>query len=109
MQSNIVLKDVIQMLLCREADAMLAPVITSDAHPVEKGDLTAARPEALLMSVEETLRLPMQLRLGAANDQHNRRQYSAADTMMRLNESLASVQRGKAYRPCSRVLLKERR
>lgn len=82
MQSNIVLKDVIQMLLRREADAML-------------GDFTSAQLEAPLMSVEETLRLPMQLPLGRTNNQHDGRHQSTADRAMRLNESLASVQRGR--------------
>lgn len=81
-QSNIVLKDVIQMLLQREADAML-------------GDLTAA--EAPLMSVEETLRLPMQLPpLGTPSGPHDKRQPNSADAFMRLNQSLASVQKGRS-------------
>ncbi len=83
-QSNIVLKDVIQMLLRREADAML-------------GDLSTARPEAPLMSVEETLRLPMQLPLGDSNSRNVTRHHSTADRVMRLNESLASVQRGDTH------------
>jgi hypothetical protein len=79
-QSNIVLKDIIQMLLRREADAMF-------------GDATAL--EAPLMSVEETLRLPM-LPLGPDNPRHDRRQHSTVEKAMRLNESLASVQKGNA-------------
>jgi hypothetical protein len=81
-QSNAVLKDVVQMLLRREADAMF-------------GDFSSSQVENPSMSVEETLRLPMQLsrsKNGNENDGHNR---STADRAMRLNESLASVQRGK--------------
>lgn len=84
MQSNVVLKDVIQMLLRREADAML-------------GDLSITRPEAGLMSVEETLRLPMQLPRSDPNSHNVTRNHSTADRVMRLNESLASVQRGKTF------------
>ncbi|KAF2854099.1 hypothetical protein T440DRAFT_268291 [Plenodomus tracheiphilus IPT5] len=80
MQSNIVLKDVIRMLLRREADAML-------------GGITSAELEVPLMSVEETLRLPMQVPLGRINNTRDKRNQSTADRAMRLNESLASVQR----------------
>lgn len=51
------------MLLRREADAMLAPVYASETQTVEDDDRTVARPQTPLMSVEETLRLPIQLPL----------------------------------------------
>jgi hypothetical protein len=94
-QSNIVLKDVIHMLLRREADAMLAPILVPDDQTIPDNMATSAEQEATLMSVEETLRLPMQLPMGTANHHQTRRQHSTADRAMRLNESLASVQKGK--------------
>lgn len=84
MQSNIVLKDIIQMLLRREQDAMLGAITTGS-------DQT----EAPLMSVEETLRLPMQVSIGTES-QLTSRHRSTAEKVMRLNESLISVQRGNA-------------
>jgi hypothetical protein len=100
MQSNIILKDVIHMLLRREADAMLAPVVAPQApQPGTAGDgqKTPTPPEASLMSVEDTLRLPIQLPLGTVNSRLHRdaQQHSTADMALRLNESLASLQRGK--------------
>ncbi|KAJ4364411.1 hypothetical protein N0V83_009005 [Neocucurbitaria cava] len=92
-QSNMVLKDVIQMLLQREADAMLAPIYSSETQVVEENNHSVRRPEPTLMSVEDTLRLPIQLPLGVANSQADRQQ-STTDKALRLNESLASVQRG---------------
>jgi len=81
MQSNMVLKDVIRMLLHREADAML-------------GDITSAElEETPLMSVEETLRLPMHLPRSGASKKQNMRHQSTTDRAMRLNESLASLQK----------------
>ncbi|KAF1850458.1 uncharacterized protein K460DRAFT_269742 [Cucurbitaria berberidis CBS 394.84] len=92
MQSNIVLKDVIQLLLRRETDAMLAPVYDQETHAVDGDDRTMLQSEATLMSVEDTLRLPLQLPAGIVNSQQGR-SYSRADRVLRLNESLASVQR----------------
>jgi hypothetical protein len=98
MQSNIILKDVIHMLLRREADAMLAPVVVSQAPPAHAGDgqNTPTPSDAPLMSVEDTLRLPIQLPLGTGNSglRRDAQQHSTADRVLRLNESLASLQRG---------------
>jgi hypothetical protein len=96
-QSNTVLKDVIHMLLRREADAMLAPIIGSDELTDINNSTSPSAQAAALMSVEETLRLPMQLPIGIPNSHHARRQHSTADRAMRLNESLASVQQGKHF------------
>jgi hypothetical protein len=99
MQSNIILKDVIHMLLRREADAMLTPVVASDPQPVQgarDGQKTPAPLNAPPISVEDTLRLPIQLPLGNVNSGLHRdtQQHSTADRVLRLNESLASLQRG---------------
>ncbi|KAJ4989316.1 C6 transcription factor [Stagonosporopsis vannaccii] len=91
-QSNHVLKDVIHMLLRREADAMLAPIITSDEQSAPNNTSMAPEQPSTLMSVEETLRLPMHLPIATSARQHTQRHYSTADRAMRLNESLASVQ-----------------
>jgi hypothetical protein len=76
MQSNVVLKDVIQMLLRREADAIFG-----------SSDLLTTQSGAPLMSVEDTLRLPL--------NEHHRSQQNSSDRIQRVNESLESVQRGK--------------
>ena len=93
-QSNHVLKDVIHLLLRREADAMLTPVVTSDERSVLNNTSTIPEQVSNIMSVEETLRLPMQLPMSTPARQHARRHYSTTDRAMRLNESLASVQQG---------------
>lgn len=80
MQSNVVLKDVIQMLLRREADAMFG-----------ESDITRSHAGTALMSVEDTLRLPTQLPPSG----HCRPQHNTVDSMQRVHESMASVQRGK--------------
>ncbi|OIW26198.1 hypothetical protein CONLIGDRAFT_581632 [Coniochaeta ligniaria NRRL 30616] len=93
MQSNFILKDVIHMLLRREADAMLAPVVTTQVRPAGDGHRTPTPSDAPLMSVEDTLRLPIQLPLGIVNSGLHAQQHSTTDRVLRLNESLASLQR----------------
>jgi hypothetical protein len=86
MQSNVV-----HMLLQREADAMLQPVLNDEPH-INNGDTMTQFPsDAALMSVEETLRLP----ISNSNTRQDQQSHSTKDRAMRLNESLASVQRGK--------------
>lgn len=99
MQSNIVLKDVIHLILRREADAMLAPVAASQAQPAQTGDSqkTPTPSDAPLMSVEDTLRLPIQLSTVNSRLHRDAQQHSTADRASRLNESLASLQRGKSH------------
>jgi hypothetical protein len=99
MQSNVVLKDVIHMLLQREADAMLQPVLGAGRHGTND-DHEHIASEAPLMSVEDTLRLPMQLPRIDTSTQPDRRTQSTADKALWLNESLASVQRGKSHVKC---------
>lgn len=94
MQSNVILKDVIHMLLRREADAMLAPVVTLQAKPAGNDPKFPTPSDVPLMSVEDTLRLPIQLPLATVNSGLQAQQH--ADRALRLNESLASLQRGKA-------------
>lgn len=95
MQSNIVLKDVIHMLLQREADAMLQPVLPGERHIASDEISVQVGPEALLMSVEDTLRLPMHLPMSNPNIRQDQGHHATTDKTLRLNESLASVQRGK--------------
>lgn len=90
-QSNMVLKDVVHMLLQREADAMLTPLFPVTETQQMDGEMTSTEPESDLMSVEDTLRLPMHLpRISVQSGQL----HSTADQVLRLNESLASVQKG---------------
>ncbi|KAF2024668.1 hypothetical protein EK21DRAFT_104527 [Setomelanomma holmii] len=96
MQSNAVLKDVIHMLLQREADAMLAPINTADIRGSSNGGLTQAPSGLPLMSVEDTLRLPIQLPISNHHNQHEQA-HKTNDKALRLNESLASVQRAFSF------------
>jgi hypothetical protein len=95
MQSNTVLKDIIHMLLRREAEAMLAPVGSSNKESSRHANEASMISESAFTSVEDTLRLPLELPMDTnrtfPGDQH----HITADRVMRFNESLASVQKGK--------------
>lgn len=95
MQSNMVLKDVIHMLLQREADAMLQPLFDGEGDAAVDEDLAHTTSDAPFISVEDTLRLPMQLPTTLSNARRNQRTQSGVERVVRLNESLASVQRGR--------------
>lgn len=94
-QSNDVLKDVTHMLLQREADAMLAPIVAPPRLATTNDSSLPNEQATNLMSVEETLRLPMQLPMGTLASHVAHKQQSKTDRAMRLNESLTSVQQGK--------------
>jgi hypothetical protein len=99
MQSNIVLKDIIHMLLRREAEAMLAPVAPPNnqvAKHVHERNMTT---DSAFISVEDTLRLPLQSFMGTNGSFHGDQNHITADRVMRFNESLASVQKGKTFIP----------
>lgn len=91
-QSNDVLKDIIHMLLRREADAMLAPITAPGWSAGVNDPSTSDQQTGNLMSVGETLRLPMRLPMTIPPNRNARRQQDPADRAMRLNESLTSVQ-----------------
>ncbi|XHG03409.1 hypothetical protein AWENTII_006717 [Aspergillus wentii] len=88
-QSTSVLKNVINMLLTRESQAMLAPVTGPEP---DMSDQIVPAPECSLMSVEDTLRLPLDVASGpfdtleGSSIQHN------PNRSTRLNEGLSSFQ-----------------
>ncbi|KAL3477568.1 putative C6 transcription factor [Aspergillus californicus] len=86
-QSTSVLKNVITLLLRRESEAMLAPI--TGRNQDERSNLTGNS----FMSVEDTLRLPLDATLEVSSDPPSRG-YAWPDLSRahRLNESLASVQ-----------------
>jgi hypothetical protein len=96
MQSNTVLKDIIHMLLRREAEAMLAPVGSSNKQSSRHTNEAHTMSESASTTVEDTLRLPLQLPMDTSQTFHGDQHYITADRVMRFNESLASVQKGKA-------------
>ena len=95
-QSSVVLQDVIHMLLSREAEAMLSPLFASRLSNENHSSDISARSRAAVMSVQDTLRLPLTPGTELVNHAQSVRNDNRVNTneTLRLNESLASVQRG---------------
>ncbi|KAI5919195.1 putative C6 transcription factor [Camillea tinctor] len=95
-QSSVVLKNLIYLLLRQEVEAMLAPVPTPTSN-TQTGARIAPRPLDLtntsLMSVGDTLRLPLEATLSTSDHITSGQNWSSLSKGQRLNQSLASVQR----------------
>ncbi|PWY81744.1 putative C6 transcription factor [Aspergillus sclerotioniger CBS 115572] len=90
-QSTHVLKKVITMLLRRESAAMLAP-LTGTAAFIDYDSNKQAPPETYPMSVEDTLRLPLDAPLDLSEPVSDSQGGSDVIRTHRLNDSLTSVQ-----------------
>ncbi|RDW61724.1 fungal specific transcription factor domain-containing protein [Aspergillus mulundensis] len=86
-QSTTILKNVVTLLLRRESDAILAP-ITEHAQDNRQHALSGSGH----MSVEDTLRLPLDATLETTHTPARRQAWPDLASAIRLNESLTSVQ-----------------
>ncbi|KAH6954020.1 fungal-specific transcription factor domain-containing protein [Ilyonectria sp. MPI-CAGE-AT-0026] len=95
-QSSIVLENLIRLLLRREGEAMLGPV-TSGQVAVDSYEQPPFRApgDGGSMSVEDTLRLPLETAFSTSSQGAERQVWPNHSMMQRFNESLASVQRSK--------------
>ncbi|KAI0595743.1 putative C6 transcription factor [Biscogniauxia sp. FL1348] len=95
-QSSLVLKNLIYLLLRREVEAMLSPIPTSakQGGPRMEEQQPLASPNAGPMSVGDTLRLPLEAALSTPDHIASGQTWSSLSRGQRLNQSLASVQRG---------------
>ncbi|RHZ59276.1 fungal specific transcription factor domain-containing protein [Aspergillus thermomutatus] len=86
-QSTTVLKNVVTLLLRRESEAILAPITTNNQQEGHQSVIDFAP-----MSVEDTLRLPLDATLELFDAPARRSAWPDLSRAHRLNESLASVQ-----------------
>ncbi|KAJ5515890.1 hypothetical protein N7527_007450 [Penicillium freii] len=96
-QSTAVLKNVVIMLLRRESTAMLAPITATSQVMGHQPLQTLADPS--LISVEDTLRMPLDATCDSRNPLARDQRLPDLSRADRLNNSLTSVQYGKAYHP----------
>lgn len=91
-QSTVVLRNVIQLLLRREADAILTPVVRTNekAGTNNDSDLPSNHP----ISIKETLNLPLGYPMRSENRGLENECFNDANAQLSYNENLASVQRG---------------
>jgi hypothetical protein len=99
-QSSVILKDLIRLLLQHEEDAMLATVMVHDepanAAEVDEMSRRSSFWRDDLISVEDTLRLPLNVSVETPNTEYYPHNSSnTRNEATRLNDSLASVQRSR--------------
>jgi len=94
-QSTTVLKNVVTMLLRRESAAMLAPITGANQSTGQQSDKDKQHlGEPCCMSVEDTLRLPLDASLELSDPLAGSQGWLDVSRAHRLNESLTSVQCG---------------
>ncbi|KAL4734386.1 fungal-specific transcription factor domain-containing protein [Aspergillus similis] len=86
-QSTTILKRVVTLLLRRESEAILAPIAENTRDDVQQSYQGSGH-----MSVEDTLRLPLDVTLEPSNTHIGHQAWPDLATVIRLNESLTSVQ-----------------
>ncbi|KAL4996689.1 fungal-specific transcription factor domain-containing protein [Aspergillus recurvatus] len=86
-QSTTILKRVVTLLIRRESEAILAPITENTRDDVQQTYQGSGH-----MSVEDTLRLPLDVTLEPSNTHTGRQAWPDLATVIRLNESLTSVQ-----------------
>lgn len=91
-QSTVVLRNVIQLLLRREADAILTPVVRTNDKAGTDND--SASPSKHQISIKETLNLPLGYPMRSENQGLENETLNDANGQFSYDESLASVQRG---------------
>lgn len=91
-QSSAVLRNVIQLLLQREADAILTPVVGTNNKAGTNNH--SAPPGRRPISIRETLNLPLGQPLSFENQGLENEGLNYASGQLSYDESLASVQRG---------------
>jgi hypothetical protein len=98
MQSSIILKNVVELLLRREKEAIFAPVPATKRSE----EVTETTPSSTtgLLSVRDTLNLPLGLPHDPSNSQTGNN-LSNAHRDPSFNQSLASVQKGSKQSSCS--------
>lgn len=91
-QSSVVLRNVIQLLLRREADAILTPVVGTSTKAGTNND--SASPGKRSISIKETLNLPLGHPMSFENQGVENESFNYTSGQLSYDESLASVQRG---------------
>lgn len=91
-QSTVVLRNVIQLLLRREADAILTPVVRTNDKSGANND--SYSPSKHPISIKDTLNLPLGYPMRSENQGLENESFNDANAQLSYNESLASVQRG---------------
>jgi hypothetical protein len=93
-QSSSILRNLVSLMMRRESDAILAPVVPKDARPSRSTGIHHSSAGPHLLSVRETLSMPLGAQLNTNGDVPQSWDVDASNIASRLDDSLASVQKG---------------
>ena len=93
-QSSRVLRSLVQLLLRRETDAILAPVAQEERRSVEDRSSQAGEGDSSRMTVRDALSMPFGSVFQPAQQQHSVHPKTGSDLTTRFNHGLATVQKG---------------
>jgi hypothetical protein len=93
-QSSSILRNLVSLMMRRESDAILAPVVPKDARSSQSFGAHHSSAGPHLLSVRETLSMPLGAQLNINGDVPQSWNADASHFASRLDDSLASVQKG---------------
>lgn len=100
-QCSVILQDVIKLLLDRESEAILAHSSMNRGHNPEQPYASIPPTSSSITTVEQALRHPLPITNGSAQTQESNLDlgvdYDYCDNALRMNESLATVQKGNLW------------
>lgn len=94
-QSSSVLRSLVSLLMRRESDAILAPMVSRRASAAQPSQSSEPTSSLHTLSVRETLSMPLGAHLSPGGQISQGREVEASHFASRLDDSLASVQKGK--------------
>jgi hypothetical protein len=93
-QSSSILRNLVSLMMRRESDAILAPVVPKNARPSRSTGTNQPSAGPQILSVRETLSMPLGAQLNTDADAPQSWDVDASHFASRLDDSLASVQKG---------------
>ena len=94
-QSSSVLRSLVNLLMRRESDAILAPMVSKRVSGVQHSQSSGAASAVHTLSVRETLSMPLGAHLSPSGHVPQGWDTEATQFASRLDDSLASVQKGR--------------
>ena len=97
-QSSTVLRSLVQLLLRRESEAILAPMAPAEQSSTDDSQPQVNTHDPTRMSVRDALSMPFGVRLDSPNRTTSSQTNKGLDLASRLNHGLSTVQKGNLLR-----------
>lgn len=96
-QSSGILRNLVSLMMRRESDAILAPVVPKAAYDPHRTGTHHSSADSHALSVRETMSMPLGAQLGTSGHVAQSWDADALHLASRLDASLASVQKGSSF------------